>query len=380
MLRPLIYFLVVAGVSYAQPDGILKGTVKKIDAEKRTITITHDGKDRVFQIVEQTRFFGAEDKDIKGRIATIKEGAKVFFRPTRKDDREVLAGIKLDDGTPAQPAATVRKVDVATLKPLTELGAGEYHGSTGGLYPKGKNERPPTHEQAGLALAKLVQPLDASGKPSDDGKIVLLSIGMSNTSQASTAFARQLSELPDRNPALVFVNGAQGGMTAKAIQDPNDGGTGNRYWTTVDQRLKDAKVTAAQVQAVWIKQADAGPTSGFPDYAKTLQAELGKIVQVVAQRYPNVKLAYLSSRTFGGYAKTRLNPEPYAYESAFAVKWLIEDQINQNADPQSKKLRTPWLSWGPYLWANGTTKRLDGLFYDEADFGGISLLLGSWTK
>ena len=31
---------------------------------------------------------------------------------------------------------------------------------------------------------------------------------------------------------------------------------------------------------------------------------------------------YLSSRIYGGWAKVRLNPEPYAYESNFAVKWL----------------------------------------------------------
>jgi hypothetical protein len=26
------------------------------------------------------------------------------------------------------------------------------------------------------------------------------------------------------------------------------------------------------------------------------------------------------------------------------------------------------LSWGPYLWANGSKKRSDGFSYDEADF------------
>jgi len=68
-----------------------------------------------------------------------------------------------------------------------------------------------------------------------------------------------------------------------------------------------------------------------------------------------------------------LNPEPWAYESGFAVKWLIEQQImgdkslNYNADKGAVK--APWLSWGPYLWANGTTKRADGLFYAREDLG-----------
>src|SRR5207237_1804365 len=84
------------------------------------------------------------------------------------------------------------------------------------------------------------------------------------------------------------------------------------------------------------------------------------------------KLVYLSSRTYGGYAKSPLNPEPYAYESAFSVKWLIEQQIkgdpSLNFDAKKGAVKAPWLSWGPYLWANGSTKRSDGFSYDESDF------------
>src|SRR5262249_61929065 len=72
--------------------------------------------------------------------------------------------------------------------------------------------------------------------------------------------------------------------------------------------------------------------------------------------------------------RTRLNPEPYAYESGFSVKWLIEKQLagdrELNHDPDRGKVRAPWLSWGPYLWANGTTKRADGFWYDQSDFAG----------
>src|SRR5439155_18736621 len=167
---------------------------------------------------------------------------------------------------------------------------------------------------------------------------------------------------------------AVGGMTAAMTQNPDDGGSGTRYWATVDQRLKEAGVTRAQVQAVWVKQADARPTTGFPAYAQTLQAELTRIVQVLAARFPNLKLTYLSSRTYGGNAKTPLNPEPYAYKSGFAVKWLIEQQLKGdpalNYDPKKGPVKAPWLNWGPYLWANGTARRADGFRYEESDFGG----------
>ena len=72
------------------------------------------------------------------------------------------------------------------------------------------------------------------------------------------------------------------------------------------------------------------------------------------------------------YAKTALNPEPYAYESGFSVKWLIEQQIKGdpalNFDPKHGAVKVPWLSWGPYLWANGSTKRTDGFSYEAGDF------------
>src|SRR6185436_9485091 len=113
--------------------------------------------------------------------------------------------------------------------------------------------------------------------------------------------------------------------TAARIADLE--GTGVKFWAEVDRRLQAAGATRAQVQTAWIKQANAGPSQGFPKYAQELQAHQAKIVRLMHERFPNLKMVYLSSRTFGGYATTRLNPEPYAYESGFSVKWLIEEQI-----------------------------------------------------
>ena len=131
---------------------------------------------------------------------------------------------------------------------------------------------------------------------------------------------------------FVFANGAVGGQTAAIIQSTTTP-QGAKYWAIVDQRLQDAKLTRAQVQAIWIKEADAGPNEGFPKYAKKLEEELVRIVQILPERFPNAKLVYLSSRTFGGYAKTLLNPEPYAYESGFSVKWLIERRESLKGTP-----------------------------------------------
>lgn len=364
---------------------IRHGKVVKLDLEQDEVTIAADGAELKLRVQPQMRVFDADRGTVAERFSQvgIKAGTELFFRVNPGTD--VLNAVKVgpapnrpargDRGAPATPGERVTK-DTSHLKPLTELGEGKYQDFAGGLYPDGANERPSTHEAAGLRLAGEIRPLDADGKPdAEAGRIVLLSIGMSNTSQLSNGFEAALRTADDVNPKLLFVNGAQGGMTAAAIRDPEDGGRGAQYWRVVDERLQSLGVSRAQVQAVWIKQADAGPTQGFPAYAKTLQEELQSIVQVIHRRFPNCKLAYVSSRTYGGFATTRLNPEPYAYESGFSVKWLIDDQLagkeGLNFDSEKGEVRSPWLSWGPYLWAEGATPRKpDGFAYAPEDFAG----------
>lgn len=251
--------------------------------------------------------------------------------------------------------------------PLTDLGADFYQGMQGGLYPGGSNSRPFLHEEAGLRLSDAIRPLHRKGWPTDKlkkGRIVLLSIGMSNTSAEFTTFKQIADADPDKNPRLIIVNGAQGGMPANHITDP-DNPKMERFWQTVDARLADAGVTRKQVQVAWIKQADSRPTAPFPNHALSLQLELEVITQTMKERFPNLQLAYFSSRIYAGYASTNLNPEPYAYESGFAVKWLIEKQISGspdlNFDPEAGPVTAPWLAWGPYLWADGMNPRSDGL-------------------
>ena len=50
---------------------------------------------------------------------------------------------------------------------------------------------------------------------------------------------------------------------------------------------------------------------------------------------------------------------------------LIADQIagdlDLNPDPTEGSVVAPWLLWGPYLWADGTTPRSDGLRWNRED-------------
>jgi len=250
---------------------------------------------------------------------------------------------------------------------LPDLGKGMYQGQPGGLYPDGKNAPPPAHLKAGLRLARRIVPLDGEGRESKDGKIVLISIGMSNTTMKFQTFQKLAAGDSSLNPRLVLMDGAQGGQVAWVTAKPT-----TPFWDVVDERLKAAGVTRQQVEAAWILQATPGPNRPFPAEVKDLQRYLVETLHVMRDRFPNLKIAYLSSRTYAGYATSPLNPEPHAYESGFAVKWLIAGQIagkpELNYDPAKGAVRAPWCAWGPYVWADGTKANQDGLSYVRADY------------
>ncbi len=138
------------------------------------------------------------------------------------------------------------------LVPLTEMTAKDkYKGEDGGLYGGGKNEPPQSHQAAAKKeLAKIV-PLDAEGKPSKDGKIVLLSMGMSNTSQEFLLFKKIADADPQKSSRLVIVDGAQHSRDAAAWATGR--GRGRDVWPELQKRLKQADVTPAQVQTLWLK-------------------------------------------------------------------------------------------------------------------------------
>jgi hypothetical protein len=252
--------------------------------------------------------------------------------------------------------------------PLTDMGPGTYHGLPGGLYPGGTNFRPVAHESAGVAIARAIVPLDTLGNPDPvNGRIVLISIGMSNCTQEFSAFVPKATSFAGRHPRLLVIDCAEGGQATQDIRLPTAA-----YWGTVAQRLRAQGSSPLQAQVAWIKEARRGPTEPFPASAESLTNDLGAIVRIARDKLPNLRIAYLTSRIYAGYATSTLNPEPYAYESGFAVRWLIGAQIagvdSLHFDAASGPVESPWLSWGPYLWADGLVPRRDGLVWHCTDF------------
>lgn len=305
-------------------------------------------------------------------------------------------------------ARTIRSIAIATLLgcgeqttapvepgpeltapvPLGEMGNATWKGFSGGHYPGGE-EMPAAHQAEAVRRAKAIGPLSTAGDPDPAGRYALLSIGMSNTTQefcsgpptgcASASFVGQaLADPGGLRPGLVLVDGAAGGQTAPTYDDPLDA----NYDRIRDTRLAALGLTERQVRAVWLKVANARPTLSLADPAADafqLLASMGGIARALRIRYPSLEMIFLSNRIYGGYATTTLNPEPYAFESGFAAKWLVEAQIRQMAgegpDPVAGNLAyggpgeaAPWIGWGPDLWAAGATPRADGLVWLRSDF------------
>jgi acetyl esterase/lipase len=310
---------------------------------------------------ESRRFAEIKAKRDRGEQITLEE--RRFAQSVMARRNQANAATRFRDYAKTHPPR-----DSVGLAPLIDLETGTYKAEVGGLYPGGENVPPQGHLQAGLAIASQIVPMNRDGRKDESGKIVLLSVGMSNTTQEFQAFHQLSADDDELNPRLLIVDGAQGGQTAAVTAKPEAD-----FWKVVDKRLNAAGVTPKQVQVVWLKQANGGPSQPFPTEAKKLEADLIATLHNLSDRFANLKIVYLSSRIYAGYAVTPLNPEPHAYESAFAVKWVIARQIagqpELNFDPAKGTVRSAWLAWGPYLWADGVKGRKDGLTYIRSDLG-----------
>lgn len=301
----------------------------------------------------------------------MRQGAKLTDEERRYLDRARELRRQQQAGQPQKPQKPQTPQPVPKdLVPISELKT-TYKGQDGGLYGGGRNVPPEEHQAAVARATQRIQPLDAAGQPSPDGRIVLLSIGMSNTTQEFSTFQRLAMNDPEKSPQVVLVDGAQGGQDSEAWVAP---GISDRVWNNVADRLRQARITPQQVQVVWLKQARKMPArlGDFPKHADTLAADIAAILQKAKKEFPNLQVAYLSNRTYAGYAKTPLNPEPYAYESAFAVRTVIQSQMKGdpalNSDPQRGPVQSPVVLWGPNLWTNGETPRAeDGLIWTPED-------------
>jgi hypothetical protein len=281
-----------------------------------------------------------------------------------------------------------------TATPLTEYKTGQrYLNRFSGLLYSGSNTMPKDHDADGLAAAERVQPLDTAGQPDPDGKIVVVGMGFSNwtyelcynvqTGVCRTGTFLDISEFSTavNHASLVLVDCAVPGEVSDRWLDDTYGN-----YTHCLTQLQTAGVTEAQVQVILYKNARKFPRQSLTkkticsadstvDVCR-LESDIANAARYMKIRYPSVQQLFLHSRIYGGYAAAgSLNPEPFAYESGFAVKWLIDAQIQQQhtgvVDPTAGDVSynaVPWMAWGPYFWASGSTSRADGVSWTANDF------------
>ncbi|MBZ5721595.1 MAG: hypothetical protein LAO03_14545 [Acidobacteriia bacterium] len=224
---------------------------------------------------------------------------------------------------------------------------------------------------------------------------------------AAWSFINKAKINPDVNPSLVFVDCAEIGAVAGVWLDDhtnfpphiNTGAYTN--CNNILARWPGGGIDPAEVQVVLLKNADSGetgapnplplvelPSSGFsgctgivstPYDACILEEYLTQIAQNLLKDPPGdtykvfsgVKQLFVHTRIDGHYANpdplvSPLNPEPHAYETGFAVKWLIQAQVDDVNTPGISHVfpgpldytttppEAPWMDWGAYMWASDT--------------------------
>ncbi len=343
------------------------GTIRKVDADEGMIQIFANGQERNVKVAKDLKVLDADGKELADGLKTkqLKAGAEVTVTVERVDNRPVITAIRLGKKTQAPAAGPEGGKASVGFKPLTEMTADDkYKGEDGGLYGGGHNEPPAAHAKAAQKEAEQIVPRDAGGRPAAGGTIALVSISMSNATQEFSQFKRLADADSEKSPRLTIVDCAQGGQAMAQWVDPK-----GRAWTEADRRIEAARISPKHVQVAWIKLANVGPTGELQEHGKKLQKDTLAVLHNAKARFPNLRIVYLGSRIYAGYGTTRLNPEPYAYESAFVVRWLIQDQIKGSSELGLDK--SPLLLWGPYFWADGMTPRkADGLKWERADLAG----------
>ncbi len=230
-----------------------------------------------------------------------------------------------------------------------------------GLYPGGTSTIPSGHLAKGLTIASTIKPLGINGQvDGTNGLIKAYGEGMSNTKaifdELQSDFFTNNSDL---NTRFVFDNQAQGGCDLVCWLGKGVGTVQNDVQIALIYHSNNRPQTANGTPTITNNYFKTAQDKQFPGHAQVTKDLLKQRILQLKQQFPNLKIVYLSSREFGGWScppaftgSAAGYREPVAYEEAFPMKWLIEDQIN--GDPslsfEGAGAPAPWLCWGPYVW------------------------------
>ncbi|HRG82713.1 MAG TPA: hypothetical protein PLO99_09370 [Chitinophagaceae bacterium] len=272
------------------------------------------------------------------------------------------------------PAATSDSLETNTEKscsinqqnlvPITDLGTGYYRGYQGGLYPGGQNQRSGAHLSQTLSQAAQIQTLNSNGQPAANGKVVLIGVGASNPRTEFEAFKQQSQASGLLKSGTLIINTCIGGQGVQKMNQPSA-----NYWQQADNTLQQAGLSTQQVQAAWVETEHTGNADTvFPRAPQQLMQDMRTLLVTMKQKFPNLKIVYLSGRAFSGYAQAAANEVgkgllyPRDYYNGWAMKWMVEKQINNESGYTLSEI--PFITMSTYLWSRGAQPRNDGYFLD----------------
>ncbi len=250
------------------------------------------------------------------------------------------------------------------LTPITDLGVSYYRGYQGGLYPNGSNVRQGLHLSNALSIATTIKKLNTNGQPDANGAIVMIGVGASNPRTEFNAFTQQIIASGLLNSNVKIINTCIGGQGVQKMNAP----TAN-YWEQAKNTLQQQGFTNAQVQVAWVETENtANGDTVFPRAPLQLINDIKLLLETMKLKFPNIKICYLSSRAFSGYAVATANEVgkgllyPRDYYNGWALKWIVEKQINNEAGYTIASI--PFITMGNYNWSQGDKPRNDGFFLD----------------
>ena len=196
-----------------------------------------------------------------------------------------------------------------------------------------------------------------------NGRIVIVSISMSNGFLEFQRFTELYAGHPSVAPEIGLVNCAKGGHALERWLAMDS------LWEECEQRIRAAGFEPEQVRVVWAKNVDQFPSGHtLPDPAADyydLVENIAALSQRIGEEFPTVQAVFHTSRIYGGYVpeeREDVRGEPVNYEGGFAINAVIERQ------KRGELPGAPWIGWGPYLWSAGAEPNGAGLEWLPGDY------------
>lgn len=269
--------------------------------------------------------------------------------------------------------------------PLVDLGTGYYMGYQGGLFPGGSNNDPNPHFNNGKNISKAIKPLNDLGLVDYlTGEVSLIGIGPSVASDPYNEWKETQNDIdwPGVNPCLNVKGNFIGGKSVADMLDID--GT---YWASFLTGLASKNIDPLQVQIAWMLLVSSTDSNDVNYYVDTVTNQYIQVLHNLQTLCPNLQQVFISGIHYTGYTSPEHKRydfliEPYGYWSNLVVKNVITLQINGDSRLTYSGLGkvAPFITWGPYFWADGITPRAyDGLswpcdnFRDDTIGGGFHL-------